>query len=172
LKENTAMTNDEFNKYICSTGASFHHVGFVVRDNDKIMDAFNKIPGFGDWFTDESVWTDENMVVGPKNAIRCSKAKIFDEILVELVQPQAGKADGTHFENYLAKQGDSMHHFAYAIPKHEDFLKIREQMMADGCEDVHHGKLLHDDGSLFVEFCYLKVPEGGVYIELNYSNPK
>lgn len=166
------MTTEEFKAYIESTGAGFLHVGFVVRDNDAVMAAFDKVPGFGGWFTDESVWTSENMVVGPPNAIRCSKAKVFGAVEVELVMPQAGKADGTHFENFLAEHGDSMHHFAYAVPKFEDFHKIHDTMVEQGCVDVHHGKLLHDDGSLFVEFCYLQVPEGGLYIELNHMSPK
>lgn len=159
-------------EYLENCGAYLHHVGMLSEDNAKTEKMLSKMIGIGEWVRDSSDWTEENMVVGPANSICCSNAKIWGGINLELVQPIHGKADGTHFEEYLKEHGTGLHHLCYMFQSHESFLKSHAYMTEQGCKDVHHGKLFYEDGELFVEFCYLEVIPDGLYLELNFVNQR
>lgn len=164
---------DELTKILQENGAYLHHVGMLSMDNDETEKELEKMLGLGTWERDSSVWTEENMVVGPANTIRCSNAKFWgSEVGLELVQPIHGKAEGTHFEEYLAKNGTGLHHVCYMFKRHEDFLRAHKEMVARGAVDVHHGQLTYDSGKLFVDFCYLEIIKDGLYLELNVVLPE
>lgn len=169
------MTMDEVKQQLENCGAVLAHVGFLTNDNDKAMERLSQIPGFSSWVSDASDWSEENMIVGPPNSIRCSNGSVFG-VNVELVQPVHGKAEGTHFEEYLQKSGEGLHHFCYKFPEYSDFRKAYEYMMEIGCKDVHHGKLIFGEdspytGKMLVEFCYVAVEPSGLYVELNWTHP-
>lgn len=163
-------------KELENCGASLAHVGFLTWDNDKAMERLNQIPGFGTWVSDATDWSQDDMIVGPPNSIRCSNGTVWGNVNVELVQPIKGKSSGTHFAEYLEQSGEGLHHFCYKFPNHEDFKRAYQYLKDLGCRDVHHGKLNFGEGSAYagemlVEFCYISVEPSGLYIELNWTHP-
>lgn len=164
---------EELTQYLQEHGAYLHHVGLLCVDNDETEKQLEKMLGLGVWNRDSSVWTEENMIVGPANTIRCSNTKLWgSQTGLELVQPIHGKADGTHFEAFLAKHGTSIHHICYMFQTHEDFLQAYAYMTEKGAVDVHHGQLKYPSGKLFVDFCYLEIVPDGLYLELNVVLPE
>lgn len=170
------MNLENVKKELENCGAVLAHVGFLTYDNEKAVERLGQIPGFGEWVSDATDWSENDMIVGPPNSIKCSNGSLFGSVNVELVQPVRGKSAGTHFADYLEKSGEGLHHFCYKFQKYDDFKKAYDYMMNIGCKDVHHGKLDFGDdseyaGQMLVEFCYVSVEPSGLYIELNWTNP-
>ena len=170
------MEMEKMKQELEKSGAILAHVGFLTYDNDKAMERLNQVPGFGEWVSDATDWSEENMIVGPPNSIRCSNGTVWGSVNVELVQPLEGKSKGTHFAEYLEKSGEGLHHFCYKFPEYDDFKNALSYMLDLGCKDVHHGKLIFGAdseyaGELLVEFCYIAVEPSGLDIELNWTHP-
>lgn len=163
------MDKGAMNAELSRRGGQLHHIGMLVRNLDKAVRTLEATPGIGPVSRGESVWPAENMVVGPANAMRSGMAKLFDGLLLEVIEPVAGKCDGTHFEEYLASSGEGMHHVAYFFSNYGDYESVYRDMRSAGYADVQHGRIYSPARELTDEYCYMKSAEGGIIFELDWA---
>jgi len=158
--------------FIISSGGYLHHVGMLVEDTAKAIEELKRVPGFGEWTTNESTWDNHEMIVGRENTIICSTSRIMDSVLLEVIEPVKGKCDGTHFKNYLEQYGEGLHHLCYGFPHYADFEKVFKYFENTGYKDMIHGRKLSEDGNITDEYCYMEVLESELYIELSWTRYK
>ena len=157
---------EDIRQFIVTSGGYLHHIGFLTDDTRRTLSSLSRLPGMGEWTSGESTWRAEEMPVGAEVTMICSSGKMFDGMLLEVIEPVAGKCEGTHFADYLAKKGPGMHHLCYGIPHYEDYLKIYDHLKALGCRDVIHGRKKDATGRVTDEFCYFELSENEAYLEL------
>lgn len=168
------MKNKEFKELMLKNGAFLLHFGLIVRDTYKSIKYIDELPGVnGDWDIVEVVGTAETIIVGAPFVIRCSCVNLFDYTQIELVEPLEGKCEGSHFADFITKQGEGLHHIAYGFPQIEDFKKIVDRFVSEKYKIVHHARGPIFPGTtreFLCEYCYMQPPESGLYIELNWSS--
>ena len=144
----------------------------LVENWDGAVAELEKIPGLGKWTTNTSTWYEQDMLVGSENTMICSTAKILDGMLLEVIEPVKGKCEGTHFSEFLESHGPGLHHICYGFPHYEDFKKVYKYFRDFGFQDVIHGRKKTEQGDITDEYCYFKVFEEKVFIELNWTRHK
>jgi hypothetical protein len=149
-------------------------MGMMVFNIKETMKAMDSLLGVNGWFNELDVTIPkERSIVGASSQFKVISTRLYDYTDIELVQPDMDKCKGTHFESYLNIHGEGLHHLCYRIPKLNDFKKIFKEINDKGYETVLHAIDIESEGTekeSTCEFCYLKPPAGGLYIELNWAD--
>lgn len=166
------MGLEEIRQFILSSCGYLHHIGMLVEDWGRAAAELETIPGLDKWTANTSTWYGYEMLVGSENTMVCSTARILDGILLEVIEPVKAKCEGTHFSEYLEHYGSGLHHICYGFPHYEDFQRVYECFQDLGFQDVIHGQKRSESGEITDEYCYFKVFEEKVFVELNWTRHK
>lgn len=130
-----------------------HHVGIVVSNLEKAMDAYQATLG-----SDFSVFetTEENSSFSGSSAGFRLRFGIgtLGPTMVELIEPTAGT---TYYSSYLAQHGPGLHHLAFSV---QDLEAARNRLDAQGCRCLMSGSIQD-----LCEVSYYDVPDLACVIE-------
>ncbi len=121
-------------------------VGIVVRDADKVIEAWSSTFGFSNWRYVDRSGTDAK---GRSFKYKVAHSK-FGPIDFELIQPIEGRIVQSRL---LETYGEAIHHIAFPVPNVAEATAQLEGR--PGIKVVFKGD----------PFCYIEIP-GGVTIEL------
>jgi catechol 2,3-dioxygenase-like lactoylglutathione lyase family enzyme len=174
------MNKEDFKELMLNKGAHLHHVGFFVKDLDKTIQCLKEFPGFqGNWDINKTAHTKEMIKVGSAPyEFFYANTNLFNTP-IEIIQPIKGKSDGSYFDYVINEHGEGMHHIAYQFPNKEDYKlmldKYVSKLVSEGYEVVSHAEGIQWEGTpneLPFEYCYVKAPAGGIFIELFWIEEK
>ena len=133
-------------------------VAYVVHDLDERMRAYHRYYGWGPWnvFAYEPPDLRELTVRGRPAAFTWIGAEtVIDSLNFELLQPVG---DEGVFAEWLAANGDGVHHVAYCAPTLEAAASVHDELEAAGGDDLVSAWM---DG---VYFYYMETPAGIVEV--------
>lgn len=157
---------EDIKQFIITSGGYMHHIGLLTDNTKRTLAGLSRMPGMGSFSTSESTWTKEEMIVGDTITMIGSSGKMFDGMLLEIIEPVVGKCENTHFADYMKCKGAGIHHICYGIPHYADYKKIYDHLLEIGCRVVLHGRKCDREGKVTDEFCYFEICENEVYLEL------
>lgn len=141
-------------------------VGWVVKDLDPVVDYWEKLgvknirrPGVME-FPDVTYR-------GKKNPISMKLAFAdIDGVQIEWIQPVEGKS---HYDEFLEKHGDGVHHLAFAVSSPEQMEEQLRYFKSKGVDVIQRGSWKGTKGKGL--FAYLDTAErgGGITFELVYN---
>lgn len=111
-----------------------HHVGIIVGNLEKAMDAYQATLGPG--FSVFEVTEAKSSFSGSSAEYRLRFGiGALGSTMIELIQPAAGV---TYYSTHLAQHGPGLHHLAFSVP---DVKAARSDLEAQGCRSLMTGSI-------------------------------
>jgi len=141
-----------------------NHIGLVVRDIDKTMEALSAALGIGPWLVDIPVKHEQNqMLTGKAHVNKVAQAKLdkigMKGMVIILAQPTT---KGNLYDEFLKTKGEGIHHIGIGV-------KNWDEVVAK-VESLGYKKLIgaKTNSKYTGSWCYFNI--GGLIIEIKTDN--
>ena len=134
------------------------HLGVVVKDRDKTIEALSSLLGLGPWFTSDQIFRKDQMLEGEplrfKNAITKLEGIGLGRLCLEIIQPVQ---EGTIYDQFVKTKGEGLHHLSLMVSNWDE--------MASKMENRGYKKLI---GGIAggVRWSYFEIKPGGLILEI------
>jgi methylmalonyl-CoA/ethylmalonyl-CoA epimerase len=134
------------------------HLGVVVKDRDKTIEALSTLFGLGPWFTSDQIFRKDQMLEGEPMRFKNAFAKLeglgLKRLYLELIQPVQ---EGTIYDQFVKTRGEGLHHLSLMVSDWDEMVSKMERL---GYKKLVGGIAGGE------RWCYFEVNPGGLIIEI------